>query len=211
MPRSRLSLVAPAVAAAIPALTLHPARLAAQRFAPQSAVVVRADSASPQTAPRDTAVPLRPGRMLLDARTWIGINGTTSLGASGERVIVGPGQLGPGSLGVGASVDAYHYSANYAGVAEWSENVVPLTAFAAYHLTFRDLPRLDPYVGVGLGYAVVSVHASTVDGETAGATGGGVFSTGQLGARWYFTPTLAVHAQTSFGLGSFGVGVSWKR
>jgi hypothetical protein len=154
---------------------------------------------------------VQPGSLLLDARTWLGVHGTLSLGASGEKLVTEPGRVGPGAISVGASVDAYRYGGSYAGLGEWNVTVVPVGGFANYHIALDDR-RFDPYVGLGLGYAVVQASARTAGGGVASVgRASGVYSFGHLGARYFVSPRLAVQAQTGWGLGSLSVGVSWKR
>jgi opacity protein-like surface antigen len=216
--------LAPAVLLLAPAL-LAPALLPAQDRAAAAPHGTRTAAARPAAdsapaAPRarpDTARGARPGavrgveprRLLLGARTWLGVYGTASLGVDGEMALTQPGRYGPGMISAGAAVDLYRYSDRY-GAASWSMNVVPVGAYANYHLVLENR-RFDPYVGLGLGYAVVSGSARVGGESVSAARGSGVFTFGQLGARYFVTPNLAAQAQTGFGIGSLSLGVSWKR
>jgi opacity protein-like surface antigen len=221
MPRlaPALALLAPALLAAqgrAPAARAAAAPNGASTAAPAAAGAARDSAARPDTG-RAARVGARagavrgvePGRLLLGARTWLGVYGTASLGVDGEMALTRPGRYGPGMISAGAAVDLYRYSDRY-GAASWSMNVIPVGAYANYHLVLENR-RFDPYVGLGLGYAVVSGSASVGGQSVSGARGSGVFTFGQLGARYFVTPNLAAQAQTGFGIGSLSVGVSWKR
>lgn len=169
-------------------------------------------AAPPITSSRDSIRGIARRNLLIDGRTWLGVYGTMSLGAAVERVLTAPGRLGPGTLGVGGSVDLYRYTQGFAGVGDWSVTVIPIGGFANYHLHVASLPRLDPYVGLGLGFAHVRATARAL-GESVSESGraSGPFSSGQIGARWFFTPNLAAQVQTGWGIGDLAIGVSWKR
>jgi hypothetical protein len=230
----------PAAAVLTAALLTAPALLAAQaRGAESGAPARRATGAAPNDStpngaappPAGTGVPaarpgtarrapagaapaikgIEPGRLMLDARTRLGISGTLSLGAGGEILVTERGRVGPGAIGVGAAADIYRYGERYGTLGDWSVTVVPVGAYANYHFPLADR-RFDPYVGLGLGYAVVSARAR-VAGGGAGASGRASepFTFGHLGARYFVGPRFAVQAQTGWGLGGLSVGVSWKR
>ncbi len=213
-----LLLVAPTVLAAQPrgaesgAPARRPAGAAPQpaAAAPAPARAARADTARSAPSAAAAIKGIEPGHLMLDGRTWLGISGTLSVGASGEVLVAERGRFGPGAVGVGAAVDAYRYGQNF-GVGEWNVTVIPVGGFANYHIPLADR-RFDPYVGLGLGYAVVRASATVLGEQTTGfARSSGVFTFGHLGARYFVKPRLAVQAQTGWGLGAMSVGVSWKR
>jgi hypothetical protein len=188
---------------------LAPALLAAQarpRGAPRDTTPA-ADSA----AARRRITGFEPGHLYVGPRTWLGIYGTVSVGGQAEIAVSRPGQFGPGTLGAGASVDLYHYGDRF-GPAEWSVTVLPIGGHVNYHFPLEDR-RIDPYVGLGLGVAVVSASVRSADGayEESAGRASGVFSFGTVGARYFFRPDLAVQAQTGWGFGGISIGVTWKR
>lgn len=145
------------------------------------------------------------------ARTWLGVYGTLSIGGTLERPMTKPGQYGPGIISAGVGADFYRYSTDIGGIADWSVTVIPITGFANYHFPLKN-KKLDPYAGIGVGYAVVSASVRTYGGDSFTSRGraSGVYLSGSLGARYYVRPTLALQAETGFGVGALSLGVSWK-
>lgn len=133
-----------------------------------------------------------------------------AIGLHVERAIAAPRMnVAKGRLGVGASIDVYSYSDAAFGT-RWSYRVIPITATANYHFTLQN-SRIDPFVGVVIGYSIVS---TSVDGPMPGdnSAGASAFGVGlQWGARYFVKPNLAVQAQTGLGYGALGLGVAWKR
>ena len=77
-------------------------------------------------------------------------------------------------------------------------------ARGSYH--FATSEKFDPYVGIVLGYVVVSVSNSDiiVKGSTVGYGG-------HVGARYFFSPNIGVHAELGYSSLSFlTAGVSFK-
>lgn len=198
----------PTLAPVAAALLLTPALLAAQQ---RPTTTAARPPATRDTARTGAGVGFEPGHLFVGPRTWLGINGTASIGGQAEIAVSKPGQYGPGVLAVGASADVYHYSESYAFV-DWSMTVVPIGGYVNYHVPLSD-KRIDPYVGAGLGFAMVSasVRSSLDDYSASSGRASGVFSFGQVGARYFFKPNLAVQAQTGWGFGGMSLGVTWKR
>jgi hypothetical protein len=119
---------------------------------------------------------------------------------------------GNASIGVGGYLS---YSAN-----KWNNNLLGfdygykysyfvIGPRGAFHYQFID--KLDTYAGVMLGYNVVSASYYGDDlYETAAASSSGVWFGGFAGARYYFTPTIAVFAEVGYGVAAIELGVSLK-
>ena len=58
-----------------------------------------------------------------------------------------------------------------------------MSLYANYHIALKNR-RFDPYAGLGLGYSLVRVSASSVDGTIDGSStrGSSVFALGHVGA-----------------------------
>lgn len=146
------------------------------------------------------------GGKYLGARVWAGVYGSLAFGGQFEYGLTPPRpDLGNGRFGVSAAVDMYSYGA-FSGIVNY--RVIPISGLVNYHVTLDD-KRIDPFVGLGLGYYIVSVSVDGSDGYR-GARASTLFVSGQLGARYFFKPNLAAQVQTGFGLGAAAVGLTWK-
>ena len=145
-----------------------------------------------------------PGFWYAGPRIWLGVYGTIAIGGQVELAYSEPGQYGPGIVGIGAGVDYYSYDYG-SGAFGGSYTVIPISAFANYHFVLENNRRIDPYVGLGLGYYLVSASGS---GQTARA--GAVFLALQLGGRYFMTPRLAAQAHAGVGVGNISLGLAYK-
>jgi hypothetical protein len=86
---------------------------------------------------------------------------------------------------------------------------VPITAIGNVHVTWPGIPReLDVYGGASLGLRALAVDGRDVDDENDVDPAIGI----QAGARWWFSPTVAAHAQLQAGanLPFATLGVSFR-
>jgi opacity protein-like surface antigen len=111
------------------------------------------------------------------------------------------------SIGLGASYGGAKgdFSIGYGTI---KESAIAVTARYSYH--FLTTQKLDPYIGVALGY--VSVSASDNSGNSfAAAKASGIGYAGFIGVRYYFAPKFGIHAEAGFGgLALVNAGVSIK-
>ena len=107
--------------------------------------------------------------------------GAITLGAMFEAPVNKPGDAGPGIIGVSGQINYYHYEYFSGFGVTW----ILLGAFANYHFVIEDNRTIDPFVGLGLYYANV-----TVDGSGYGY-GNGVYLGVQAGMRYFFSPGVA--------------------
>lgn len=98
-----------------------------------------------------------------------------------------------------------------------NNNVQKLTQFGAvlrgnYHFGSSD--KFDPYIGIGVGYYNFKYTSKDANGNdvTSFYSVPGAFGyQGQLGAKYYFMPSLAAFAEIGYVAGSFGqIGVNFK-
>lgn len=155
---------------------------------------------------RTSAAPTAEGPGLRGDSWYAGprVSSSSTLGANVERILVGSPrtEFANGRIGVGAAVD--YYSASFLGD-KWS--VIPISGFVNYHFAIPDIPKLDPFVGGGLGYVVSQYRSSTLG--YSGTAQSGLFFVAQAGARYFFTPRIAAQAQVGAGLGSMSAGVTF--
>ncbi len=148
------------------------------------------------------------GTFYMGPRVIAGGYGATAIGFQVEKGIMQKKDWGNGRIGVSGSVDMFSYSDAFVG-SRWSYRVIPVSGMVNYHFTLEN-KKLDPFIGAGLGYWLVS---SSYDGPgSAGYTARAstVEFGAQLGARYFFKPNLAVQAQTGMGFGAFALGLTWK-
>ena len=199
--------------AIVAAMALNTSGLAAQRLGGQRIGVAAPDASLPRRIQRDKdarsvveaargqPAPAQrffvPGDWYLSPRVWLGgvEEGATAYGATIERAISDPDSDEDGVWALGASFDYYQY--NVASVVDVS--VMPIGAVVSYHVALEN-PRIDPYVGAGLGYFIVSAS-----GGGYGARASTVFFQSQLGARYFLTDAAAIGAHIGTGIGSLAI------
>jgi hypothetical protein len=116
--------------------------------------------------------------------------GGVLIGANGEVAVTRGGTLGSGRLAIAFGLDYWGASSGGVNVA-----IIPIHGLVNYHFAIADTKEWDPYVGIGLGYAIVSVSGTAGNGTAAS----GVFVDIDAGARYWFSPTVAARAQFSLG------------
>ena len=121
------------------------------------------------------------------------------------------GVLDVGSVGVGGYIGyssaKWESGYNYG----WKESNFIIGPRGTFHYPLVD--KLDTYAGILLGYQSVSSKETGDWGIYTGYAGGssGIYFSGFVGARYYFTESLAVMLELgSGGLALANVGVSFK-
>ncbi len=116
---------------------------------------------------------------------------------------------GKGIISLGAYAGNTGYSYKDAGYSQkWNYNVVGLRS--AYHYNgFNNVPKLDPYAGLMLGYNFVTY---SVSGDYQGANnyGSGLGYAFFVGGRWFFTDKIAAFAELGYGVSALNAGVALK-
>jgi hypothetical protein len=184
-PASRLSRSLVAVAALCALAPLAP-------FAP---------SASAQGA---TATPsFSPGYMDLGPTLGIGGIGAAGIAFGGrfERAIIRLPDLGNGVVGVQVSADIWNYNDNFTGGA-YDFRYLNLGVTANYHFEVKGNPKVDPFVGVGLGNSSVST-------DYAGDFSSGIYFIGRAGIRYFYRPRLALYADVGAGASTLNLGATF--
>ena len=137
----------------------------------------------------------------------IGLGGigsaSVSFGGRFENAIKALPDLGNGILGIEAAFDYYSWSNTFAS---WS--YMPIGVTANYHFKL-DEPKIDPFIGLGLGYQVISCD---VKGTNLGnvCTNSAIYFIGRVGARYFFSPRTAFYADAGAGSGALHVGLMFK-
>ncbi|HEY3372143.1 MAG TPA: hypothetical protein VGK10_14910 [Prolixibacteraceae bacterium] len=112
------------------------------------------------------------------------------------------------SLGVGAYVgytgSKYTYGPGYG----WKYSDVIIGARGAVHYQF--IEQLDTYVGLMLGYDIVSVKNFGTGVYGSSASGSGFKFDAFVGGRYYFTDRLAVLLELGSGIAVVNLGIAIK-
>ena len=82
---------------------------------------------------------------------------SASFGGRFEHAIKALPDLGNGMLGIQAAFDYYSWSGG-TGLGTYSWKYIPIGVTANYHFKISE-PKLDPFVGLGLGYQYITCDA----------------------------------------------------
>jgi hypothetical protein len=124
-----------------------------------------------------------------------------ALGGRFERAIKRLPDLGNGVLGIQASIDMWNYDDRYVGV-DYDWRYINLGVTANYHFEVKGNPKVDPFVGLGLGNSVV-------DTDFAGDYSSGIYFIGRAGIRYFYKPRLALYADVGAGASTLNLGATF--
>ena len=127
-----------------------------------------------------------------------------SFGGRFERAIKELPSLNNGILGIEAGLDWYSY--DY-GVAGYGLTYIPIGVTANYHFRVESNRKVDPFVGLGLGYYIVNFDCPGACGDNFSNT---VYFIGRAGIRYFFQPKIALYADAGSGQGALHVGAMFK-
>ena len=144
------------------------------------------------------------GKLYVGPHIGLGsVGGAISFGGDAEYGVTKPGEVGPGRIGVGMTVDYWKWSSDSYLGSYWSHSYIPIGFFGAYHFDLADR-KLDPYVGLGLGYYIVNSSWEGADGteHTSSSYSSTTYWNVVAGLRYFISPGFAVQ-------GRLGLGASW--
>ena len=116
-----------------------------------------------------------------------------------------------GTVGIGGVFRYWSYSEGYF-FGEWKYSNILIGAQGNYHFKI-EANKWDPWVGLVLAYDGSSVSWSGPAANYSSPTSGGLFLGAQGGARYWFSPTMAVRATIGVGSLSYGgldLGLDFK-
>lgn len=123
-----------------------------------------------------------------------------------------------GMVGIGGVFRYWGYSDNVS-VGTWKYSNILIGAQGNYHFKMDPGSKIDPWVGLVLGYDASSSSWTWASGYgnyfgiEPSSTSGGLVLNAQGGARYWISPTMAIRASIGYGSLSYGaldVGVDWK-
>jgi outer membrane protein W len=174
-------------------------------------LVLNAPAVSAQAKP---AAPQNFGMGYTDVGPTIGLGGlgsaSAAFGGRFEHAIKTLPDLANGVLGIQAGVDYYSWSSGAIGGYSWSYKYIPVGVTANYHFVLED-KRFDPFVGLGLGYNVVSCSWSgpTIGSNDCGYSSG-IYFIGKAGARYFFNPKMAFYGDVGAGAATLNLGLMFR-
>jgi hypothetical protein len=120
-----------------------------------------------------------------------------------------------GTIGIGGIFRYWGYSEDW-GYGSFKYTNILIGAQGNYHLKMDAGSKLDPWVGIVLGYDASSAKwtgGSGWYGFEPSASSGGLVLNAQGGSRYWFSPTMAVRASIGYGSLSYGaldLGIDFK-
>jgi hypothetical protein len=138
-----------------------------------------------------------------------GLNGASaSFGGRFEHGFKNLPDLGNGTLGIQAAFDYYSWSSNFANYG-FSYKYIPIGVTVNYHFKL-DEPKIDPFIGAGLGYNIVSCDGTGAFSNFSCGYSSGIYFIGRVGARYFFAPKMAVYADAGAGGAALNLGLMFK-
>ena len=120
-----------------------------------------------------------------------------------------------GTIGIGGLFRYWGYSEEW-GYGSFKYTNILIGAQGNYHLKMDPGSKLDPYVGIILGYDASSAKwtgGATYFGFEPSATSGGLVLNAHGGCRYFISPTMALVGSIGYGSLSYGaldIGVDFK-
>jgi hypothetical protein len=157
--------------------------------------------------PCSVAAQFGPNQKYLGAHIGLsGVGSTAAFGINGEVAY-------NNRITIGGWADTWGYGETFgtgAGTYDWNVRYFALAGTGAYHFPIESTPKLDPFVGLALGYYIVSTKANGFDGIDYGGDASRIFLGGYGGARYFFKETMAGVARVGFGASYLTVGLDFK-
>ena len=124
-----------------------------------------------------------------------------AIGGRFERGVKRLPDLGDGVLGIEASIDLWNFSGG-AGTVSYDIRYINIGVTANYHFQVKSNPKVDPFLGLGLGN-------SSVSGDFTTGYSSGIYFIGRAGVRYFYKPRLALYADAGAGASTLNVGLTF--
>jgi hypothetical protein len=135
-----------------------------------------------------------------------GVGSAPAFGVSGEMAY-------NDRISLGAWADTWSYGEDFGtalGTYSWNVRYLALAGTGAYHFPIESTPKLDPFLGLALGYFVVSTKAEGLGTVDYSGDASRIFLGGFGGARYFFRENLSGVARVGFGASYLTVGLDVK-
>lgn len=149
------------------------------------------------------------GKSYLGPHIGLGYVGSgLTFGADYETPITKPGEVGPGMIGIGGELDYTSWGSGDNSFG-YTWTFFDIGVSGNYHFML-DNKKIDPFVGLILGYRAASFKWNDGTSTTSALTGyGGLNLGGSAGVRYFLSPNLALQARLGFGFYLLAVGVDF--
>lgn len=141
-----------------------------------------------------------------DVGPTVGLGGlgaaSFAIGGRFERGLRALPDLGNGVLGLGVSVDWYNYNERFLST-DYDFTYIPIAATANYHFNVQSNKKIDPFLGLGLGYLMVNTPYS-------GSYDSGIYVVGRLGMRYFMSDKMALYGDVGAGAAALNVGLTFR-
>ena len=135
-----------------------------------------------------------------------GVGAAPALGVSGELAYTD-------RIALGGWLDTWSHGESIAtsdGRYRWDSRYLSLAGTGAYHFPVEEHPKWDPFLGLALGYFIVSTSAEGPSGMSSGAGASRMFLGGFGGVRYTFADRLRVIARAGFGASYLTFGIDYR-
>jgi hypothetical protein len=143
-----------------------------------------------------------------DIGPTIGLGGigdaSLAFGGRFERGFRALPELGDGILGFQLGADYYSWSS---GPYSWS--YIPIGATANYHFVLENNRKIDPFLGLGLGYTIISCDWDDFGGFDL-CPNSSLYFIGRAGVRYFFADRIAAYGDVGAGAATLNVGLMFK-
>ena len=157
--------------------------------------------------PQGAAAQYADGQKYLGVHVGLsGVGSSATLGVNGEMSY-------NNRISVGAWADYWSYGETFGaglGTVDWDVSYIALAGTGAYHFPISSQPKLDPFLGVAVGYFIVNTSATGVTGVDYGGDASRLFVGGFGGARWFFSQSMAGVARLGFGASYLTLGLDFR-
>lgn len=127
---------------------------------------------------------------------------SVAFGGRFEKIIQTLPDMEDGLLGIQFGATYYSQANPY-----FDRKHVPVGVTANYHFRVVE-SRVDPFLGVGLGYEVIRCRYKGL--FTAGCNGSAAYFIGRAGVRYFFSPAMAGYADIGAGGAPLNIGAMFK-
>jgi hypothetical protein len=116
-------------------------------------------------------------------------------------------------IGIGAWADTWSYGETFGtslGAYSWDVRYIAVAGTGSYHFPLADHPKVDPFLGVALGYFIVSTTGSGTGGVSYAGDSSRMFLGGFGGVRYAFRENLSAVARAGVGASHLTLGIDLR-
>jgi hypothetical protein len=126
-----------------------------------------------------------------------------AIGLRAEKAFKQVADLGDGVIGIQIGGDYYSWSG---GGFSWS--YIPIGVTANYHFPL-DNKKIDPFLGLGLGYSIISCDYDGPFGNDL-CSNSALYFIGRAGGRYFFRDKMALYGDVGAGAATINIGLMFS-